>query len=136
MPYVRRPRVLVVEAEETARYAFAHALTMAGYHPVQASGGMTALITARRDHPHVIVLDLELAVTDGYELLRAVRRIDATRHAPAIAMTNCENDADRARVAGFATCLHKPVSSEILVNTVHLTLFGTERAPLTAAQRR
>jgi CheY-like chemotaxis protein len=73
------------------------------------------------EHERVDVLMTELGLPnlDGYEFLRTIRERSSSGYAgvPAIAMSGCTSRADRARAreAGFAVYVVKPVPAEAIV---------------------
>jgi CheY-like chemotaxis protein len=72
--------------------------------------------------PDILVSDIGMPKEDGYELIRKVRALEPERGGtiPAIALTGYagEEDAARARVAGYDLHIPKPVSPGELVATV------------------
>ena len=59
--------VLVVDDNETGRYAKARILKRAGYEVVEAATGADALRLAAERHPRVVVLDINLPDITGWE---------------------------------------------------------------------
>jgi len=76
------------------------------------------------DHirPNVLVSDIGMPGTDGFELIRIIRGRDASRGGtvPAIALTAYVREEDRARTlsAGFQAHVPKPVDAAELVCAV------------------
>jgi CheY-like chemotaxis protein len=56
-------------------------------------------VALERQWPDVLVGDIGMPGEDGYDLIRKVRRLEAThgRHIPAIAVTGYAADEDRRR---------------------------------------
>ena len=54
------PRVLIVDPSEDTREVLSTALARRGVHALTAAGARRGLDIARREHPHLIVLDLDL----------------------------------------------------------------------------
>jgi len=89
-------RVLVVEDDETLRFALAHNLKREGYTVLQAARGDDALALAREDPPDLIVLDVMLPGIDGIQVCRLLRR---DTDVPIIMLTALGGESDR--VAGL-----------------------------------
>lgn len=89
-------RVLIVEDDETLRFALAHNLKREGYTVVQAARGDDALELAREDPPDLIVLDVMLPGIDGIQVCRLLRR---DSDVPIIMLTALGGEGDR--VAGL-----------------------------------
>jgi CheY-like chemotaxis protein len=67
----------------------------------------------------LIVCDIGMPGTDGYTLLRDLRRSPTTAHIPAIALTAFARPEDQraAMEAGFNVHLAKPVSPATIIET-------------------
>jgi PAS domain S-box-containing protein len=80
----------------------------------------TAALTPRR--PDVIVADIAMPGRDGFDLIRALRRLEATRGGavPALALTGFAGEEARLRslAEGYQEHLAKPLPMEELVNTI------------------
>jgi two-component system cell cycle response regulator DivK len=70
--------------------------------------------------PALILMDIQLPETDGWELTRQLKADPATHHIPVIAVTayGKVGDADKAVREGFADFLSKPVSTRELPGIV------------------
>jgi CheY-like chemotaxis protein len=119
---LRGVRVLVVDDEPDHLEMTKNVLGLKGAVVVTASGVAEALAVVRSSPPDVMVLDIAMPGTDGYELLELLRQeVDAGgRQVPAIALTGLASpsDARRAESAGFQAHLAKPYPVEELQRTV------------------
>lgn len=116
-------RVLVVDDEPDHLEMAKNVLGLQGAIVASASGVAEALVAARVSRPEVLVLDIAMPGTDGYELLELLRReVDAGRGrpVPAVALTGLasQGDARRAASAGFQAHLAKPYEIDELRRTV------------------
>src|SRR6185369_10531966 len=68
-----RPRILVVDDEPQIHRFLGPALEAAGYEPVRANDGTSALREIARKPPDAVVLDLGLPDMDGKEALEKAR---------------------------------------------------------------
>ncbi len=115
-------RVMVVEDDEDTREMIVEALKRHGCSVSHVGSGLEAL-TALRDHrPDVLVSDIGMPEMDGYDLLSRIRLGSAggIQDLPAIALTAYASieDKERARRAGFADHVTKPVSVTELVYSI------------------
>ncbi|NLG73694.1 MAG: response regulator transcription factor [Chloroflexi bacterium] len=85
-------RILVVEDEPALQETLAYNLTRQGYTVEVASDGQSAIETARRMHPDLIVLDILLPVLDGFEVCRILRQ---DMNTPILMLTARDNEIDR-----------------------------------------
>lgn len=109
-------RVLVIDDEPDVLLLCRLNLQQRGHELVEASGGARGLELARERHPDVIVLDLMMPGMDGYQVLEALQRDDATSSIPVLVLTAKALRADRERSHGLgaAAFLTKPfVPSEL-----------------------
>jgi signal transduction histidine kinase/CheY-like chemotaxis protein len=115
-------RVLVVDDEADVREVMASALETSGASVTSAASAHDALQTLATSDFDVLLADIGMPEKDGYELIREIRHLPATRLAriPAAAVTAFASDADRQRAlaAGYQMHLAKPVPAAALVQTV------------------
>ena len=81
-----------------------------------AVSGEIALKIAQQQSPDLILLDLMMPETDGYEVLRQLKSSDITRNIPVIILTARNDSVDEARglELGAADYITKPVAPAIL----------------------
>lgn len=102
---------LIVDDSKDIAELFFYVLQQAGYHVVAVSSAASALISAQREHFDLIVSDIGMPETDGYELARQLRRLPEYYQTPMIAITGFSEYDDHAKAvsAGFNAHLRKPV---------------------------
>jgi two-component system cell cycle response regulator DivK len=112
--------VLVVEDNEDNRRILRDLLTSAGYALVYAEDGEQALIVAAREHPDLILMDIQLPLLDGYETTRRLKNNPALCHIPVIAVTSYALSGDdvKAKAAGCDAYVTKPFSPRQLLQEV------------------
>lgn len=121
-------RILIVEDDPDARDIARRSIAEAGGAVIVAGSAIEALssLAATADVPHIIVSDIGLPGTDGYELLTAVRELPPERGGgvPAIAVTAYASkaDSDRALAHGFIAHITKPYLPSTLVAAVRLAV--------------
>ena len=120
-------RILVVDDDEESRHLVGRVLELAGATVVEAASAREALSAIHRDRFDVVVSDIAMPDTDGYTLMRALRR---ERRPPlSVALTAFATDEDReeATRAGFDAHVAKPVLPRELVREI-AGLLGGARA--------
>ena len=118
-----RRRVLVVDDNEDALELLADVLRDAGHEVTTAPDGPTALKVLKTFHADVAILDIGLPVMDGYELAGRLRAELGKELPRLIALTGYGQESDRARAkqAGFAEHLTKPVEGSRLLGALDAT---------------
>jgi PAS domain S-box-containing protein len=123
-PVARAPkRVLLVDDNEDALELLADVLRDAGHVVMTAKDGPTALDVVKTFHADVAVLDIGLPVMDGYELAGRLRAELGEALPRLIALTGYGQESDRARArkAGFAEHLTKPIEGSRLLGALEAT---------------
>lgn len=115
-------RVLVVDDEADARDLVLRLLKDCKADVSVASNAADALEMVRMNPPDLILSDIGMPGTDGYDFMRRVRALGATEggRTPAAALTAFARAEDRTRAlrAGFQTHVAKPVEPAELVAVV------------------
>jgi CheY-like chemotaxis protein/two-component sensor histidine kinase len=116
--------ILIVDDENDARELLATMLENFGAEVRSTANARAALelLTTGGFEPNVLVSDVGMADTDGFALIRAIRKLDSPRmrSLPAIAVTAYANPEDRVRalVAGYQNHIPKPVDSNVLAAAI------------------
>jgi two-component system, OmpR family, alkaline phosphatase synthesis response regulator PhoP len=117
--------VLVVDDQPEIVRILRDYLERAGFSVLTAADGAAAMVSARRDKPDLVVLDLGLPTLDGLDVARALRR---EGEVPIIMLTARTEEADR--VAGLELgaddYVTKPFSPREVVARVRAVLRRTE----------
>jgi two-component system cell cycle response regulator len=124
-------RILVIEDNAANMELMTYLLQAFGYATLQARDGKEGLEAAQREHPDLIVCDVQLPVMNGYEVARRIKADAATRDIPLVAVTAYAmvDDRQKTLAAGFDGYLTKPISPETFVQQIeafmHAGLRGT-----------
>ena len=110
-------RVLVVEDDHDSALSLKKLLEFCGYTVCVACNGREGIEAAQKAPPDVVLCDIGLPDTDGYQLATALRNNPTTARVRLIAVTayGSEQDKQRSREAGFQLHLVKPVKPERLL---------------------
>ncbi|MEM6732144.1 MAG: response regulator [Myxococcota bacterium] len=90
-----KDRVLVVDDEPDVCQLLSYNLGEAGFEVESAHSATEALLTAARNKPAVMVLDVGLPDMSGYELCRQIRRDDSLGGVGVLMLTALGADEDR-----------------------------------------
>ena len=113
----KRLRLVVVDDNEDAADSLATLLKAQGHGVSVEYTAMAALRRATREQPDAMLVDIGLPDMDGYQLAGLLRNQRETRTTVLIAATGYgqARDRERAREAGFAHHLVKPIDMAALV---------------------
>lgn len=119
-----KERILVVDDEEDILELVRFNLAREGYDIVVAASGEKAIDIARKELPHLIVLDLMLPGIDGLEVTRILKNNPETRGIPIVMLTakGDEPDIVAGLELGADDYVPKPFSPRILLARVRAVL--------------
>jgi CheY-like chemotaxis protein len=121
--------LLVVDDNDDGREMLVTALRQYGAKVKSVATAREALDVLLESHfaADVLISDVGMPNTDGYEFIRQIRANAVTRDIPAIAVTAYANPEDRiqAVVAGYQAHLAKPVDPSVIAASV-ASLVGTK----------
>ncbi len=122
-------KILLVEDNEMNRDMLSRRLARRGFEVVVAVDGREGVTAAQREAPDIILMDMSLPVTDGWEATRLIRAGAVTAHIPVIALTAhaMAGDRDKALEAGCNDYDTKPVELERLLEKIARLLDGRAR---------
>lgn len=105
-------RILIAEDKTSSRELLKTVLELQGYEVLEAGDGEEALHVVRNEDLHLVLLDLQMPLRDGYQVVHEIRSDDRLCALPVIALTANAMPEDRERVmaAGFTSYVSKPVA--------------------------
>jgi CheY-like chemotaxis protein len=116
-------KVLVVDDEADARLLVERVLSQCGAMVCMAGSAVEGLNKLREFRPQVLISDVGMPLTDGYDFIRSVRQLSLEEggKTPAIALTAFARSEDRvnALLAGYQVHVVKPIEPQELAVTVH-----------------
>ena len=114
------PTVLVADGNPDQRALYVDILTHAGYVVIEARDGAEAIQRAREDRPALILMDVTMPGTSGWNAVRTLRDQLETQSIPVITITglSATRDRDASFAAGCDAYLSKPVSPRRLLEEV------------------
>lgn len=116
--------ILLIEDNEQNRYLLTFLLEGRGYRVVAAVDGPHGIEAARTVAPALVLLDIQLPTMDGYAVARALRRIEALRTTPIIAVTSyaMPGDREKALESGCTGYIEKPINPDTFVTEMEVAL--------------
>ncbi|HET7538868.1 MAG TPA: PAS domain S-box protein [Polyangiaceae bacterium] len=114
--------VLVVDDDQDGRELLVTLLENSGAQVTSAENASDALHAIRQSTPHVLLSDIGMPGTDGYQLMRSIRALSPhpSARVPAAALTGFGRTEDRreALAAGFLMHLAKPLDPAEVIAVV------------------
>jgi CheY-like chemotaxis protein len=115
-------KVLVVDDEADARILIHRVLAQCNAEVLTAPNAAEGLAMIQQHKPHVLISDIGMPETDGYQFLRQVRQLPPEQggNTPAVALTAFARSGDRTRamMAGYQVHIAKPIEAQELLATV------------------
>jgi two-component system cell cycle response regulator len=117
-------RVLILEDNPANLELMTYLLGAFGHTVLAAEDGRQGLEMARREHPDLIICDVQLPQMDGYEVARRLKSDPQLGNIPLVAVTALAmvGDRDRVLAAGFDGYLAKPINPETFVRQMEIFL--------------
>lgn len=111
-------KILIIDDEANFRTLTDMQLKRLGYDVSLADNGWNGLELYRREHPDVILLDVNMPGMDGIEVLKQIRTVDSNQ--PVIVLTGDRSaqTEHQMRALGVSEFLVKDSSSRLLEETV------------------
>lgn len=90
------------------------------YDIITAMNGFEALAKVEEERPSLILTDIKMPVMDGIRFFNNLRKNEATRNIPVIAVTSFiqENTAKSLSSMGFNEVLSKPPDGKLIVGAI------------------
>lgn len=113
-------KVLVVEDNHDYRELVDFFLKLKGFEVILATDGIEAVDLAASERPHIILMDLNLPILDGWEATKIIKQNLSTAHIPIIAISaNCKgHKSDKILELGAVGCVQKPIDIESLPDLI------------------
>lgn len=116
-------KILIAEDSALIRRGIAKIVTDQGFKPIEAENGAEALAKLRKNDREVVmvILDWNMPVMDGYEVLRKIRSQSDWAHIPILMATSdgAEEDVIKAIKAGANSYLVKPFKPEDMARQIN-----------------
>lgn len=122
------PNILIVDDEAPIREMVRMALEMAGFDCLEAEDAVQAHSAIVDKHPDLVLLDWMMPGTSGVELLRRLKRDQATANVPVIMLTarSEEDNKIRGLDSGADDYITKPFSPRVMIARINALLRRTE----------
>ena len=117
-------KILLVDDEPDILEIVGYNLSSEGYQVSTAKNGAEAITKAKKEHPHLIILDVMMPEMDGIETCEQIRKIPDLSNVIITFLT--ARGEDYSQVAGFEAgaddYITKPIKPKVLVSKVKALL--------------
>ena len=112
--------ILLIEDDLNVCHGIQRKLKAFNYDTVYAPDAVASISQARQHHPDLILLDLGLPAGDGFVVMERLRQFPELSVIPIIVLSGRNRAANEARAfrAGATAFLQKPVSGDVLLETI------------------
>jgi len=120
-------KILYIEDNADNRLLVRRILMAEDYEILEAEDGFTGIALAEKEHPNLILMDMNLPEINGYDLTRQLRKIPGLQNIPIIAMTAnvMHGDREKAMEAGCNGYIPKPIDVDALPRQIEQFLKAT-----------
>jgi twitching motility two-component system response regulator PilH len=113
-------KILVVDDSPTERLALSEVLVKNGYQVVTAENGDEAVLKSKSEQPDLILMDVVMPGTNGYQATRTISRDETTRSIPVIMCTSKGQETDKiwGLRQGALDYMVKPIDHAALLDKI------------------
>jgi CheY-like chemotaxis protein len=104
-------RILIIDDDKEFSEELQEMLTLCGYEATALNESAKAVDVARALKPNIILLDLKMKETDGFQVNERLKQFPETEEIPVIVMTGYFTRLEHSRLmdmCGIKACLKKP----------------------------
>ncbi len=113
-------KILVIDDDDDYREMIVETLGFAGFTVSDATNGLDGLAAVKRDHPDLVLCDINMPKMDGYSLLDALKKDPQYASIPFIFLTgdSTRSDVRHGMQLGADDYLTKPFTSHELITAI------------------
>ena len=126
------PQIMVVDDEAGVRELVCDALRIAGFETLQANDGMSALTALRTAKPDLLIIDINMPLMDGFDLVERLRSQDDLTPVLMLSARSDRADITRGLSLGADDYVTKPFGLEELLLRVKAILRRTSKVSATS----
>jgi two-component system cell cycle response regulator DivK len=113
-------KILIVDDNEANLEILRILLKRCGYQTIEAKNGSEGIRLAMEENPHLILLDIQMPIMDGFEALKFLKKEPSTKNIPSIAITSYPLTGGRHGFLdlGFDDYIPKPINMNEFVGII------------------
>ncbi len=121
-----KEKILLVDYEEDSIRALEVRLRANGYDVLVASNSIQGIMTAQKEKPNMIILDIMIPGGGGFAVAEQLKLSTDTRDIPIMFLTGISGGEEKASKAGVCSYLMKPYDADELLGVIKRTLKKNE----------
>ncbi len=129
-------KILVADDSKFQVQLLSSYLMEGGHRVITVLDALQASMTAFREVPDAIVLDINMPGGSGFEVLKRLKNSSKTSQIPIVIVSGNEMDPENAKRLGAAGFLHKPVDAAALRQMVDQLLTPGQSLATTRQAKR
>lgn len=103
--------VCIVDDNEDIRSIYRQKFKTEGFETVAAANGKEALEVMKRERPAVVLLDIQMPIMDGLEVLEYLKSDEDFKNTPVVILTNVDSEEIFQRVSELGSAEYYLVKS-------------------------
>jgi len=113
-----KPKILVIEDNEQNMYLLTFLLEKNNFEVIQAVDGRQGIDAAEKNRPALILLDIQLPIMSGYEVVRTLKNNPIFDTVPIVAVTSyaMPGDREKAMTSGCTGYIEKPINPATFIS--------------------
>lgn len=113
-------KVLIVDDSDTDAYHVSAILDKCGYELLRATNGQEGYEMAIKHQPDVILMDVIMPKTNGFQSTRLIKKDEKTKHIPVIVISSKNQETDKIWAARQGACMFlvKPADENVLLSAI------------------
>lgn len=93
--------VCIVDDDENIRDMYQRKFVQSGFDIVTATNGEEGMHVIRTEHPDIVLLDIQMPIKDGVEVLKELKDDEELKKIPVIVLSNLDDDGMLKKVGGL-----------------------------------
>ena len=121
-----KPIVVVADDDATTRYVVTSTLAHEGFSVIEACNGQEAIDAFKQSRPDVILMDVEMPGTNGYQACSVIRHSEGGADLPVVMVTGHDDSEsiNRAYEVGATDFISKPINWSLIGHRLRYILRG------------
>jgi two-component system, cell cycle response regulator DivK len=115
-----KPKILIVEDDTQSLYMLTFLFESGKFEVIQSHNGIDGLAKAKNLNPDAIILDIQLPLMNGYDVIKGLKLDAKLKDIPIVVVTSFAMNGDRnkAMKAGADGYIAKPIDPDTFISQI------------------